>query len=124
MESHWRQFPPPSGAVVFYGSSSIRFWNSLPDDFPGLDVTNAGFGGSTMAACAHYAERLVVPLRPRSLLVYAGDNDLGDGRSPADVLSSFRALVAKLDRHLPGGQSRRRRRRRLVFRLASMRGRT
>jgi hypothetical protein len=44
----------------------------------------------------------VVPLRPRSLLLYAGDNDLGDGCSPVAVLGSFRALVGKLDYHLPG----------------------
>jgi lysophospholipase L1-like esterase len=102
MESQWRQAPPPLGAVVFYGSSSVRLWDRLADDFPGLDVINAGFGGSTLAACAHFAERLVVPLRPRSLLVYAGDNDLGDGRSPGDVQNSFRALTAGLDHHLPG----------------------
>jgi lysophospholipase L1-like esterase len=102
MEARWRQQPPLPGAVVFYGSSSVRLWASLADDFPDLTVVNAGFGGSTLAACAHFAERLVVPLRPRSLLVYAGDNDLGDGRSPADVLGSFRALTARLDQHLPG----------------------
>jgi lysophospholipase L1-like esterase len=102
MESRWRQLQPPLGAVVLYGSSSIRLWGSLADDFPGLNVINAGFGGSTLAACAHFAERLVVPLRPRSLLLYAGDNDLGDGCSPAAVLGSFRALTAKLDHHLPG----------------------
>jgi lysophospholipase L1-like esterase len=102
MESRWRQQPPPSNAVVFYGSSSVRLWVSLANDFPDLNVVNAGFGGSTLAACAHFAERLVVPLRPRSLLVYAGDNDLGDGRSPADVLGSFQALTARLDQRLPG----------------------
>jgi lysophospholipase L1-like esterase len=90
------------GAVVFYGSSSVRLWDSLRDDFPDLPVINAGFGGSTLAACAYFAERLVTPLRPRSLLVYAGDNDLGDGRSPLDVLGSFRALTARLDHNLPG----------------------
>lgn len=102
MESRRLKRPPPRGAVVFYGSSSVRLWSTLKQDFPGLDVVNAGFGGSTMAACAHFAERLVVPLVPRSLLLYAGDNDLGDGRSPGDVLASFRGLTAKLDRHLPG----------------------
>src|SRR5580692_8845205 len=27
--------PPPPGAVVFYGSSSIRLWTSLASDFAG-----------------------------------------------------------------------------------------
>jgi lysophospholipase L1-like esterase len=36
------------------------------------------------------------------VLLYAGDNDLGDGNSPVAVLGSFRALTTKLDHHLPG----------------------
>lgn len=92
--------PPRCGSVVFYGSSSIRLWSSLKTDFAGIDVVNAGFGGSTMAACAYFFERLVVPYQPRSLILYAGDNDLGDGRSPNDVLTSFRQLMEKIDRQL------------------------
>ena len=89
--------PPQSGAVVFYGSSSIRLWTSLRSDFPGVDVVNAGFGGSTLAACAAFFERLVVPCQPRSLILYAGDNDLGDGQTPDTVLAWFRALLQKLE---------------------------
>lgn len=88
--------PPQTGVVVFYGSSSIRLWSSLREDFPGVEVVNAGFGGSTMAACAVYFERLVVPFQPRSLVVYAGDNDLGDGQHPEAVLASFRSLLQKM----------------------------
>jgi lysophospholipase L1-like esterase len=95
MEQARAAAPRPPGAVVFYGSSSIRLWSSLSADFSGVDVVNAGFGGSTLAACVYFFERLVVPYRPRSLVVYAGDNDLGDGRSPEDVLGSFRALIQK-----------------------------
>ena len=86
--------PPP---VAFYGSSSIRLWETLQEDFPGIGVVNLGFGGSTLAACAHFFSRLVPPHRPRSLLVYAGDNDLGDGRSPEDVLASLRDLLRQAD---------------------------
>ncbi len=89
--------PPPTGGVVFYGSSSIRLWESLADDFPGCGVVNAGFGGSTLAACSWFFTRLVVPLQPRSLVVYAGDNDLGDGQSPHDVLASYRHLIDQVD---------------------------
>jgi len=85
--------------VVFYGSSSIRLWPRLEGTGP---IVNRGFGGSTLEACAYYFERLVVPIRPRSLVIYAGDNDLGDGRSPEQVLPFFRQLAAKIDRQLPG----------------------
>ncbi len=87
--------------VVFYGGSSIRLWETLDSDFAGVGTVNLGFGGATPAACVSFFGRLVTPCRPRSLVVYAGDNDLGDGRSPADVLASFREL-ADLAANLPG----------------------
>ncbi|MBV8677899.1 MAG: hypothetical protein JO355_12125 [Planctomycetaceae bacterium] len=88
--------PPPPGSVAFYGGSSIRLWSTLAADFLGVDVMNIGFGGATLESCVYFFDRLVAPTRPRSLVVYAGDNDLGDGRSPEDVLASFRALLRKV----------------------------
>jgi lysophospholipase L1-like esterase len=96
---HDRRSTP--GPVVFYGGSSIRLWETLDADFPGVEPVNLGFGGSTLAACVHFFGRLVVPCSPRALVVYAGENDLGDGRSLADVLASFRKL-ADLASALPG----------------------
>ncbi|MBC8104612.1 MAG: GDSL family lipase [Cytophagales bacterium] len=82
--------------MLFYGSSSIRLWETLGRDLPGLPVVNAGFGGSTLAACTHYFERLVLPVLPRSLVFYAGDNDLGDGQMPDAVLGSLAELHHKI----------------------------
>lgn len=92
--------PPPKQSVVFYGSSSIRLWTTLSEDLPGLPVVNRGFGGSTLAACSWYFYRLIVPLRPSALVLYAGDNDLGDGQNPHQVLSSYRALADQVRSHL------------------------
>ncbi len=88
--------PVPEPAVV-YGSSTIRIWTTMERDLKSKRVVNAGFGGSTLEACAHFFERIVPPTEPASLLVYAGDNDLGDGRSPEHVLASFRRLSAQVD---------------------------
>jgi lysophospholipase L1-like esterase len=90
----------PPRPAVFYGSSSIRMWATLARDLGDASAVNLGFGGSTLDACVWYFERLVPPVRPASLVVYAGDNDLGDGRSARDVASSFAALSAKVVRHL------------------------
>jgi lysophospholipase L1-like esterase len=80
---------------VFYGSSSIRLWDTLAEDFDPR-VLNLGFGGSTLEACDHFFERLVPPVHPRSLLVYAGDNDLGDGREAEAVFGFYRLLAGKV----------------------------
>jgi lysophospholipase L1-like esterase len=86
---------------VFYGSSSIRLWDTLAQDFDAR-VLNLGFGGSTLEACDYFFPRLVPPVHPRSLLVYAGDNDLGDGQSVDQVLISFRSLADKVKKSLGG----------------------
>lgn len=89
-------------SVVFYGSSSMRLWKTLEQDFPESKTLNLGFGGSTLAACAWFFERLIVPVAPQSLVFYAGDNDLGDGRHPQEVYLFFCAFAEKMSRLLPG----------------------
>ncbi len=82
--------------VVFYGSSTLRLWTNLAQDLGEARAVNLGFGGSTLEACSFFFERLVVPEQPCSLVLYAGDNDLGDGLSPEQVLASYRALMDKV----------------------------
>jgi lysophospholipase L1-like esterase len=84
--------------TIFYGSSSIRLWESLYDDFRDYRPLNLGFGGSTLAACVWFFDRLLAGYRPKSLIVYAGDNDLGDGRHPEEVFIFFQQLVARARR--------------------------
>lgn len=93
--------PPPAGAVLFIGSSSIRLWATLATDFPQVQVVNRGFGGSELRDSTWYADRLVIAHAPRQVLIYAGDNDLHSGRSPAQLREDFRAFVQRLRRDLP-----------------------
>jgi hypothetical protein len=93
--------PPAHGGVVFVGSSSIVKWATLQQDFPGLKPLNRGFGGSELADTVYYADRIVIPYRPRLVVVYAGDNDLQNGRSAEEVHASFQALCTKVHTALP-----------------------
>jgi len=83
-----------SSPVVFYGSSSIRLWKSLQQDFSGYAVLNCGFGGSRLTDCVRYANRLVLPRKPSAIVIYAGDNDLATGTPPEKVFQSFKQLFA------------------------------
>jgi len=94
--------PPPRHAVLFVGSSSIRFWKDLATDFAGTPVINRGFGGSTLPDVVRYADRIVIPYHPREIVLYAGDNDIAAGRSPEQVLADFKTFVAKVEAALPG----------------------
>ena len=81
--------------TIFYGSSTIRLWTTLNADFESIKPINLGFGGSTLAACVWFFERIMTPYNPKKLVVYAGDNDLGDGRHPEEVFIFFQQLVVK-----------------------------
>lgn len=92
---------PPSEPVVFAGSSSFRMWDSLRADFPGTPVLNRGFGGSQVRDLAWHADPVAIRYRPRVVLLYAGENDIDAGRTPAQVLADTRLLVARLRTALP-----------------------
>ena len=92
---------PPKGAVLFVGSSTIRFWTNLAADFPDLKTIRRGFGGSYMPDVTYFAGRIVIPYQPSKIVIYAGDNDIGAGRSPEQVYEDFRELVKKVQTALP-----------------------
>jgi lysophospholipase L1-like esterase len=94
--------PPVRGAVLFIGSSSIRFWKTLAHDFPEVKTINRGFGGSEIDDATFFADRIVAPYHPRAIVIYAGDNDLADGDSPAHVRDDFAAFVRKARSLDPG----------------------
>jgi len=89
------------GGVVFVGSSSIRLWESMGDDFPGVATINRGFGGSRVRDSTYYADRIVTPYQPSAIVFYAGDNDLFEGRTPKQVRDDFAAFVDKVREQLP-----------------------
>lgn len=96
-----RLAPPRSGGVLFVGSSSIRLWPAIEADFRGANVLQRGFGGSELSDVVHYTPRIVLPYRPRLIVLYAGDNDLMAGKSPATVFRDFQAFVALVRHALP-----------------------
>lgn len=95
-----RQDAPARGGIVFIGSSSIRKWN-LNCWLPGKKAVNRGFGGSQMADSAHYAGRILIPLKPKRVVLYAGDNDINAGKTPAVVLADYKSFVAEVHAALP-----------------------
>ena len=91
-----RQQMPAKGGVLFVGSSSIRLWKSLKQDFPNLNVINRGFGGSHIIDSVHFYDRIVTPYAPKMIVFYAGTNDLADGEKPEVLLGQYMEFVAKV----------------------------
>jgi lysophospholipase L1-like esterase len=96
-----RAAPSSPGGIVFFGSSSIRLWQSLASDFSGMPVLNRGFGGSTLPEAIHYLPRAVLPLRPRTIVLYEGDNDLTFGWGPGQIADDYRTFVRTVRDALP-----------------------
>jgi len=94
--------PPPQNAIVFVGASSIVRWN-LPGSFPELGprAINRGFGGSLAADSTRYAERIVIPYKPRIVVFYAGDNDVEANHTPEQIAGDFTAFERKVHAALP-----------------------
>ncbi len=100
-EASDRVSPPKPASVLFVGSSSIRVWPSLQSDFPGVAVIQRGFGGSELGDVVHFVPRIVIPYRPRLIVLYAGDNDLAAGKSAETVVSEYREFVRVVHQALP-----------------------
>jgi len=94
--------PPPARPVVFTGSSSVRMWETLAADFPDVVVLNRGFGGSQVRDAIWYADEVALRYKPRQIVLYAGDNDIAEGRSAAQVLADTEAFVARIRHTQPG----------------------
>ena len=90
------------GGIVFTGSSSIRMWKTLAEDFPNKRVLNRGFGGSTIADALKHFDQVAGKYKPSKIVLYAGDNDVSNGKSVEDVFTDFKQFVHKIKQTLPG----------------------
>jgi lysophospholipase L1-like esterase len=98
--------PSPTGAILFTGSSSIRFWKTLEEDMATLEVINRGFGGSQIHEVAHYVDRIIFPHKPRGIVFYAGENDMSGlyftkPKTPFEVRENYRQFCERVHAKLP-----------------------
>jgi lysophospholipase L1-like esterase len=96
-----RNAPLPKGGALFIGSSTIRRWKTLAEDFPEHKVINRGFGGSEIVDATHFAERLIFPHEPKQIFLRAGVNDIHAGRVPSEVARDFLEFVRVVRKRLP-----------------------
>ena len=92
---------PKKGAILFIGSSSIGRWRDLEERLQEYTVIRRGFGGSTFGDIAHYADRIIFPYRPSKIFLYAGENDLVQGKSVADIMQTIAAIHSRIKDQLP-----------------------
>jgi lysophospholipase L1-like esterase len=100
LEKKQTESSPEKGGVVFTGSSTIRLWD-LAAGLPELKPINSGFGGSEIRDVTLFAERIVLKHEPKTIVFYAGDNDINSNRTPEQVRDDFSAFTKKVFEKLP-----------------------
>jgi len=86
---------------VFTGSSTIRMWKSLQEDFPGMRIVNTGFGGSQTSDLIYYYDQLIRPYAPGHIFIYEGDNDLAAGKGKGKIMKDMKTLVERIRADFP-----------------------
>ncbi len=93
--------PPPKGALMFVGASSIVKWTTLKQDYPDAKIVNHAFGGSMICDSTYYADRIIFPFEPKMIFIRAGGNDIHGGKSVDEVFQDYKDFVAKVHAKLP-----------------------
>ncbi len=95
--------PPPKGAVLLSGASTIRMWSNAAEAFAPYPVINRGFGGSYTTEVLGYMDRITLPYAPRVVVFQCGGNDIAAGGDSAEApLARVREYVARLRKAQPG----------------------
>lgn len=92
------------GGIVFTGSSSIRLWNTLEQDFPNTNIINTGFGGSQTHHLINHLDQLVLHFEPQKVFIYEGDNDINAGKPVRQILEEFFEIIGKVTEVVPSAQ--------------------
>ena len=93
---------PPRNAIVFVGSSSFRMWKNVQQDFPNHVIINRGFGGSSLPHLIEYADEIIIPYKPKQVVVYCGENDFMNDTVTSEIVTNrFIKLFDILRKDLP-----------------------
>lgn len=103
-EQRDRETPPPANPTLFIGSSTFTRWREVGDRFAAHTAINRAFGGSSLADLIHFADRIILPYKPKAIVIYCGTNDIA-GKTPPDVVfERYRMLTDIIHAELPETQ--------------------
>jgi hypothetical protein len=87
---------PPQNAILLAGDSQFYRWKTLHKDLQDYTIINRGIDSFETSDLVFFTDRLVLPFRPRLIILHVGGNDVHNGKTPNQVLADFKAFVAKV----------------------------
>ncbi|SDF63338.1 GDSL-like Lipase/Acylhydrolase family protein [Mucilaginibacter pineti] len=94
-------FPKPNG-ILFIGSSSIRLWGDLEQRFADKPIIKRGVGGSELWQLVdYYTPYILFPYHARKIFIYAGENDIANGKTAQFVADEFAKLWVMINKQAP-----------------------
>ena len=93
-------WPDPADPVVFFGDSISHEgdWDKL---FPNVKALNRGISGDTTLGLINRQSE-VIDLKPRTVFLLIGTNDLCFGRPVDQVADNYRRILGRFKQELPG----------------------
>ncbi|MFD0765523.1 GDSL-type esterase/lipase family protein [Mucilaginibacter lutimaris] len=96
---------PAKNGILFTGSSSIRKWTDLEKRFAGKPIIRRGVGGCTIEQLVnYYTPYILYPYQPRKIFIYAGENDIAEGKTGKFTARQFYRLWAMIKQNLPNAE--------------------
>ena len=92
------------GKVILAGSSYIERWEDAQETLAPLEVLNMGIAGSKADDWLKLYQTLIVPYRPKAIVLCAGDNNMHGSRgseSGASTAAKVTRLLQNLQKELP-----------------------
>lgn len=96
----------PQNAILFYGSSSVRRWDTIVEDMAPWPVIQRGYGGARFSDGSHYAKRVIEPhaKRTRAIVIFFA-NDISGNKSndvtPEVVTERVSTMLANIRKVYP-----------------------
>lgn len=87
--------PPPQGAILLVGDSQFYRWKTVQEDLAGYTVINRGVDSFQFSDLLYFFDRLVLPYKPRLIVLHIGGNDVHGGKTPERLLADFKTFVEK-----------------------------
>src|ERR1044071_9475440 len=67
---------PPRNAILLAGDSQFFRWKTLREDLPDYTIINRGIDSFQTSDLVLFADRLVLPYKPRMIVMHVGGNDV------------------------------------------------